>query len=275
MRENWIKYCGLATAAALFSASAANAQYSSGFEAVNADADGTILTGQEGYYTPTATSTDFEAYTYAANSWRLPQNPTGGNNFVGGIGQGGGTFERAQRDLAYGQGAWTIGYDIAADVFGTAANNLGSVSIQPFPGSANFIALARWTVLGSTWQADYVWFDAAGAQLTESVADPAFQGLSLSKWYRWETDFNLTTNQITEVRIIDIDGAIVTSVNPVDRYLAGGAAGGQPMPTGYRLFAGAGTAGQGLAFDNVSIVPAPSALALLGLGGLVATRRRR
>lgn len=277
MRENLIKGFGLAAAVALFSASAANAQYSSGFEGLNASPDGTVLTGQDAFYLPpNTTSTDFEVYSYAANSWRLPQNPTGGNNFVAGIGEAGGSFERAQRDLQYGNGtgSWTIGFDIAADSFGTASNNLGSVSIQPFPGSQSFIALARWTTLGVDWQADYVWFDSAGLQLTEVLADPAFQNLSLSHWYRWETDFNLSTNQISEVRLIDITGGTTATFNPVDRYMLGGAA-GSSTPTGFRLFAGSNTAGQGLAFDNVSITPAPGALALLGLGGLVAMRRRR
>ena len=277
MRENLIKSCGCAVAVVLVAAAASHAQYSSGFETLTATADGFQLDPQGGYYIPPATtSTSFEVYTYSANTWNLPQNPTGGTQFIAGVGEGGGTFERAQRDLTYGNGtgSWTIGFDIAARVFGTAANNLGSISIQPFPGSQSFIALARWTTLGTDWQADYVWFNAAGGQLTEVIGDPGFQNLSLSHWYRWETDFNLSTNEITEVRLIDITAATTATFNPVGRYMLGGTA-GSVTPTGFRFFAGSSTPGQGLAFDNISIVPAPGVLALLGLGGLVATRRRR
>ncbi len=276
MRENWIKSCGCAVAVVLVAAAASHAQYSSGFETLTATADGFQLDPQDLYYLPNPTSTSFEVYTYSANTWSLPQNLNGGTQFIAGVGEGGGTFERAQRDLNYGNGtgSWTIGFDMAARGFGTAAQNLGSVSIQPFPGSQSFIALARWTTLGTDWQADYVWYDAAGVQSTSVLADPRFQNLALSHWYRWETDFNLTTNEITEVRLTDISAGTTATFSPVGRYMEGGLAGGA-TPTGFRFFAGSSTAGQGLAFDNIEIIPAPGVLALLGLGGLVATRRRR
>ena len=58
-------------------------------------------------------------------------------------------FGRAQRDMSYsdGTGVWTAGFDILTTYTGVlpSAQNAGSVSIQPFPGSQSFIALARWT----------------------------------------------------------------------------------------------------------------------------------
>ena len=255
-------------------AAGALGQYSSDFESVNVG----ILTGQDGYYLPNNTSIDFDVHNYAGNPLGMPGNPTGGDQFIGAIGPAGGIFGRAQRDVPWGTGEWTIAFDIAANylgVPGTAVNNLGSVSLQAFPGSADFIALARWTTAEVDWQADYVWYNAAGAQLTESVPDANFQNLNMRHWYRWSNTVNFDTNQIVEVSITDLTTNVTSTHNPVDRYLEGGAAGGLPLPTGFRFFSGGGVDGNVLAFDNINIVPAPGAMSLLALGGLAAIRRRR
>jgi hypothetical protein len=282
MTRSLIVRCGVASAAAL-SAGAANAQigYSTGFEGLNANAQGVVLTGQDGYYLPVAGSTDFEVFTYSANSYRIPQNPTGGTRFIAGTGEANGTFERAQRDVNFGAGVgtWTMGYDILATYTGNlpSAQNIGSVSIQDFPGSQSFIALARWAdpATAAEWNADYIHYNAAGAQVTSVVPDPAFQNLSIDHWYRWETDFNLSTNQITQLRLIDLTTGVIASHNPADWFLEGGSAGGAATPTGFRFFAGGGVAGNTLAFDNFVLVPTPGTMALLALGGLAAFRRRR
>lgn len=281
MIRNLIVRCGVIGVAAA-GAGVANAQigYSTGFEGLSANAQGVVLTGQDGYYLPVAGSTDFEVFTYSANSYRFPQNPTGGTNFIAGTGEANGTFERAQRDVNFGAGVgtWTVGYDILASYTGNlpSAQNLGSVSIQPFPGSQSFIALARWDdpATATEWNADYIHFTDTGAQVTSVVPDPAFQNLSIDHWYRWETDFNLTTNQITEVRLIDLTTGITASHSPVDWYLEGGT-GGSATPTGFRFFAGGGVPGNTLAFDNFVLIPTPGTMALLALGGLAAFRRRR
>ena len=161
---------------------------------------------------------------------------------------------------------WTVGFDILCKFTGTtgatATQNLGSFSVQPFPGSQSYIALARWTDpnTAANWNADYVWFDVVGTQLLEEVPDPGFQNLLTEHWYRWCTTFDLDTNEILTVSITDLTSGVSATHNPVGRYMVGGA-GGAPTPTGFRYFGGgsavscmAGTcAGNTLAFDNLSI----------------------
>ncbi len=281
----------LALAVAL--GSEAQAQFTTGFEpnTYAGSPAGTVLTGQDGFYIPVAGSQDGLVMTYAGNALGLPLNPTGGTQFAASIGADPAQglpqpFSRAQRDITYGSGTgvWTASFDIAAAtaLLGAGApfsQNIGSFSTQVFPGQQSFIGLARWanTATGGAWNADYVWFNAAGTQLTESVPDPAFQNLAMDHWYRWGTTFDLGTNQILSVSITDLTTNTTVVHNPVDRYLFGGAA-GAPTPTGFRLFGGTNS-GNGnrnaLAWDNVSIIPAPSAVALLGLAGLFGARRRR
>ena len=85
---------------------------------------------------------------------------------------------------------------------------------------------------------------------------------------------DLSTNMITELSIVDLNNGQGATFAPVGFFLSGGAAGAGGAATGYRMFTG-GDDGNVTAWDNVTITPAPGALALLGLGGLVAMRRRR
>ncbi len=276
----------VSTVAVLVAGQSASAQYFSDFEGglYSGSAEGTIITGQDGFYIPVADSQNGMVYTYEGNILGIPQNPNGGSQFAGVTGGDVGLpqpFARAQRDVGYGDGtgSWTVSFDIAATFNGVlpSAQNIGSFSTQVFPEQATFIALARWTDPATTanWNADYVWFDAAGAQLTEEVDDPGFQNLQSNHWYRWSTTFSLDTSQITEVALTDLTTNTTVTNNPLERYLFGGA-GGAPAPTGFRLFGGSNTVeGNTLAFDNINIVPAPAALALIGLGGLAGMKRRR
>ncbi len=277
----------LIVVATLGSTAALTAQYGSDFEALEVTASPTTpfapalwdpsavagTPGQDGYYLPAnTTSAPFNAQFYTGgaplpglNDYGIPDNPNGGAIFIVGEGPASPTFARAQRDMPYGcdRGVWTFATDICAKFVGTlpTAQNLGSLSAQPFPGGQSFIMLARWTdtATAATWNADYIWFDSAGTQLTESVGDPAFQNLLVDSWYRWETDVDLTNNQVLEVRITDLSSAIpvTTTFNPVDRYLEGGSA-GAASPTGFRFFAGGTVAGNVLAFDNVAVLAAGS-----------------
>lgn len=271
-----------AAAVVLAAAAGASAQYQDNFEAplYTGSAAGDDLVGQNGYYNPIpASSVSGKVHTYAGNPYGLPQNPNGGRQFVAAEGPGGGIFSRNQKDTPYtGVGIWTAAYDFAIAYTGVApaSQNLGSFSTQVFPGAATFIALATWTdpATATNWNADYIWFDAAGTQIQAQVPNPAFQNLALNHWYRWSTTWNMATNQILEVAITDLT-TNVTTVQPIaDRYLFGGAA-GAPLPTGFRMFGGGGTAGNVTAWDNISIIPAPGTLALLGGALLLAGRRRR
>lgn len=242
----------------------ASAQYTSDFEKglYAGSAEGTIITGQDGFYIPVADSQNGMVYTYTDNILGIPQNPNGGSQFAGVTGGDIGLpqpFARAQRDIVYGNGTgtWTASFDIAITFNGNlpTAQNIGSFSTQVFPNEATFIALATWTdpATAANWNADYVWFDAAGTQLIESVNDPGFQNLQVNHWYRWSTTFDLDTNLITEVALTDLTTNTTVTNNPVGKYLWGGSA-GAPSPTGFRLFAGSNTVeGNTLGFDNVDI----------------------
>ncbi len=268
LRVHLVSHIGVVVASAvvLVAGQPATAQYASDFEAplYTGSPAGDIITDQDEFYIPVPDSQDGLVYTYVDNVLGVPTNPSGGGAQFAGVTGGDPAlpvpFARAQRDIVYGDGtgAWTISFDIAATFIGAlpSAQNIGSFSTQPSTTSAGFIALARWTVpdTAANWDADYVWFDAAGVSITESVDDPGFQNLAVDHWYRWSTTFNFDTNQILEVSITDLTTNVTITNNPEFRYLRGGAAGGAPTPTGFRLFAGSSTAaGNTLAFDNVDI----------------------
>jgi hypothetical protein len=250
-------------------ASAATAQYSTSFESFMASpTPGTLLTGQDLFYNPVAGSLDYDTFTTAGNAPGFAANPNGGAIFVAGINTG--AFARAQRDIPYGAGTgiWTAGFDCAILFQGTlpAANNIGSFSLQPSTGGRIFIALARWTATATAvnWNADYVYYDVAGTQVTALVPDPGFQNLNLNKWYRWETDWDFDTNRILELRLQDLTTGVIVRHNPTNWYLQGGASpalGGFTLPTAFRFFTGGGggtvTPGNLMAFDNVTVRQRP------------------
>ena len=256
-------------------AAAANAQYASGFETadgISASPDGVDLNGQDEFYNPVPdTSITALAHTYMDNALGVPDNPTGGAQFVAGVGPAGGVFVRSQRDVAYGDGtgAWTVCTDILATFGGDlpSVQNIGSLSTQVYtPGTnATYISLARWTdpATAENWNADYVWFNDLGTALTEAVPDEGFQNLATNHWYRRCETFDLDTNRILSVSVTDLTTNETVTYEPPDRYLDGGAAGGLAPPNGFRFFVGSATVvGNTLAFDNMSIeaaeVPCPA-----------------
>lgn len=249
-----------ATIALLASSTTAQSFYRQDFETLTASAVGTPLTGQDGYYIPAGTtSIDMLTHTYAGNPYGAPANPSGGNNFIGGTGPAGTVYCRAERAFPWTLSEYTIGFDVLTHFSGTlpTAQNCGSVSLQPTGSSAYMIALARWTDINTAanWNADFVYFDSAGLSVTGSVPDPAFQNLAIDQWYRWEVDLDLAANTVLEIRLYDPTAGTVATHVPTGWYLTGGSAGGFPVATAFRFFAGGGVAGNVLAFDNLSIGP--------------------
>lgn len=256
--------------AVLLACQAATAQYGTGFEAVNASPAGTVLTGQDAYYLPAGTdSVDFYAYTYTGNVLSIVQNPCGGSQFVAGTGPGNGTtYARAQRDITWGTGVWVATYDAAAQYVATppTQNNIGSFSLQPYPGSASYIHLFSWVDINiaDAWQAYYLAYDANGTAHAQPGQSPGSEwtNLPLNHWYRFRTTIDFDLNRITEVTITDLETGDTATFNPADWYLEGGQAGGMPIPTGFRFFGGGGTpSANTAAFDNLIIgTPCPADL---------------
>ncbi|MFG0331338.1 MAG: hypothetical protein ACF8PN_15735 [Phycisphaerales bacterium] len=235
----------------------ARAQYATDFETLNASPGGEILTGQDGYYLPNVNGSQHAfAYSYAGNALGIPDNPRGGAVFVGGSGPGGGFFLRAQRNLNWNPGYYIITYDTCVRYDGglPATQNVGSLSSQDSTVSATFIALSTWTDPNTAdrWDADYIWYDSVGTQLTEKAPDPGFQNLSTNEWYERGTLIDLISNRILSVWVTNLSTQETVTYDPPDRFLRGGAA-GAPAPTAYRLFVGGSGAGNIIAFDNVSI----------------------
>ncbi|MDY7107664.1 MAG: hypothetical protein SYC29_03415 [Planctomycetota bacterium] len=255
---------GLSVCAALVLSGAAGAEYASDFEGLDASPAGTLLTGQDAYYLPPDTdSVDWYAYTYDGNVLQIVDNPCGGAQFVGGTGPGDGTFyARAQRDSEWGGGVWMVTYDVTGQYLGAppSADNIGSFSAQPFPGSASYIQLLNWTDpdTAEEWNARYIPYDAGGTQFAPPYASagPEWEGLPINHWYRIRTWIDFDLNRITQVSLTDLATGETFTAQPDGWYLEGGEAGGFPTPTGFRFFAGSGTVeGNSAVFDNIIIAP--------------------
>lgn len=260
----------LVIAAALAVTPWAHAQFLSDFEAPNYNVGG--LDGQDGWYIPSGV--DFNVAAYGADPFGFAANPTGGEQFI--IGQWDGDNARGQHDIDYGSGVWTIAYDVnnIYDETDVATNNIGSSSLQPSTTSKSFISLNRFPAdTSEVWDADFIYYTAEGTQTTASPG-AEWQGLGFNSWYRQSTTVNFDTNEILEIAITDIAAGTTTTLNPDGWYLNGGADSMMDVPTAFRFFASGNTANI-TAWDNLSVIPAPGAMALLGLGMIGATRRRR
>ncbi len=246
---------------ALALAGSAFGQYDTGFETsdgINASPGGTVLTGQDSFYLPSGV--DYWAMTYAGNTFGVATNPTGGAQFAAGQGLGSPNFSRGQRDIAWPAPQATMEYDVACLYVGDpglAANNLGSFSLQPYPGSASAIHLFSYPNPAdpTIWQAGYLAYNADGTSMAApgTIPGPAWATLSMNHWYRFQTKVDFTTNQMTEASITDLTTMVTTTAALSGVYLEGGSAGGRPAPTGFRMFSGGSNVGNVVCFDNLEI----------------------
>jgi hypothetical protein len=276
--------------AGLALASSAMGQYSSNFEPplYTGSAAGTNLTtpGQDGWYLPpVAGSQDATVHTYANNAFGFVTNPTGGTQFAV-TRFGNANPSRANHAFDFSQtDVFTVAYDFCGDRFGgslPASNNIGSFSLQNSATAQYFQTLMVWDDVntGNAMDHNYGVFAASGGAIGfVTPPDPAWNALNLNTWYRSTTTFSFATHQILSISIDNLhnaDPAVSLDVSGLGWYLAGGANSTLPRPTDIRLFgSGAADDVNQMGWDNVSVVPAPATLALLGLGGLIAGRRRR
>jgi hypothetical protein len=258
-----LSFFGSVGVVATCAVSTALGQYATGFETadgINASTGGTVLTGQDAYYIPDGTvSVDYLAYTYSGNALGINANPNGGAQFVAVEGPGVGAYGRAQRDMYWGTGTATMSYDVCCVYTGQppASDNLGSFSLQPYPGGATAINLFSWMDINTAteWRATYLAYDVNGVAHVAPGMTPGVEwdNLELNHWYHFESDVDFGLNRFTEVRITDLETNVTTTFNPTDWYLEGGANGPPGVATGFRMFSGGGTIGNVCAFDNMDI----------------------
>ncbi len=264
MRNRYLQIAAFAFAI-LCVASTAWAQYESGFESLYGTPEGIVLTGQEGYYIPSGTtSVDFKVYTYAGNVLAYPQNPEGGNQFIAGVGPGGGTYARAQNDIFYiFGGQWKFQYDVAVKftLTGASSQNVGSFSVRSDEalGLNDYIHLMTWVDANNptNFNAWYLAYDASGTQFSQpgQSPGPAWDGLMVDHWYRMWTVIDVDANTVLEVGIKDLETQVESVVQPTGWYLDGGAAGGGGfLPEAFRFFAGGSNNGNSTAWDNIKII---------------------
>jgi hypothetical protein len=273
-----------------------NADYSTGFEApdYSGSAAGVPLTngfgggGQQGWYNPVSGSRDFNVHEYGGNALGFVNNPNGERQFVGvgGIAAPG-NIGRAQHNHDFSAGGvWTVDWDVNGMYVGTSGvpvNNLGSFSLQPSASANYFQQLMAFPTggTGTTYDINYGSFGAAGGGAIAFLnAGAAWQGIPTNHWIHQSTTWDFTTNKILSVSIQDITagGPMTTmDVSGLGWYLFGGQNNvlGTPLPTDIRLFTGNTDNVTGWDNVNVRAVPAPGALALLGLGAMGIGRRRR
>jgi hypothetical protein len=266
----------------------ASAQLISNFEppAFTGSAGGTLLTGQQGWYNPVAGSADYNVFTYAGNSLGLPANLTGGTQFVGGASGGGTAFARGQHDVDFSTAPiWTFSYDVAHRYNGTlpSAQNLGSFSMANTATTTfrQLIALHTWVDVNTatSWNAGFNVFDAAGVALGTVSPGTPWNNLALDNWFRESFTVDFSTNMVLSVSLTDLTTGNSNTFNPTGWFMLGGSAGvATPLPTSVRLFAG-GALGNVAGWDNLNVspIPEPSSIALVGAGilGVLARRYRK
>lgn len=207
--------------------------------------------GQDGWYNPLIGASDYQVFTYIGNTHGLAPNPAGHQQFV--AGRSAGAPVGAQHDDDEG---WTwLSWDMAVmhDGAAPAGVDLGSLSLEPDPGSSGWRAIITWTgATAEAWRLAFQPYDAAGVQAPPPglLPGPAWGALQPGVWYRVEVGWSYATNRIAVVRLKNLQTGAATSAMPADWYLAGGAGSALPPPEAFRLVT-AGGDGNIVAWDNI------------------------
>ncbi len=251
-------------------AAPATAQYANDYETLTASATGELLTGQDGYYLPSA-GADYYAYTYAGNDLGIVANPDGGDQFVAGRGPGDGTYARTQKDFTWGTGYVELTYDMTGLYMGVdgSADNVGSFSVQPYPGSQSYIHLFSWVdpATPTNFKGWYMSYNADGSLNNVPGVSPGagWDNLDVNHWYRFGTILDFATNRMVYAYITDLHTGVSDGAALDGWYMEGGEAGGMPAPTGFRFFAGGGTNSDNVtAWDNMSSQSVAMAASMAG-----------
>jgi hypothetical protein len=263
--------------------------------AYTGSAAGTLLPGQQGWTTPSIPgnpSADMMVYTYADNALGLVPNPspTAGLQFVGGQKNSGAVIRSEAQGIGVDQGVYRVGVDFNMNYVGNpslAQNNLGSISLRPLSVTqpSFYNSVRQWSPLkwGTAWDITYNVYDASGTLFTSGFS----VGFALNHWYREVVTIDFSLNQITKAQLYDLSTPQLDpiTITPGQQgeplwYLYGGANSVNGVPTGVRLLVGSSTSTDPslnyiMGFDNLSIVPEPSHIALLGLGALLLGLRLR
>ena len=243
---------------------------------------GTALNSQNGFINPnTSISQSAAVFTANGNSLQLPVSASGGSQFAGGSGPGGGFQLRSQIPIAFSSSAttscsadnqcgvgelcrtgscvlpvvWDVCYELAAAHRGNPPAPLvvGSLSLLG-GGNTLFIAKATWAdqATPAAWDALYDVFDSAGSAASASCAT----GLSNAHWWRWCSRIDLSSNRLLSCTMESLDPSAPSTrrASFTGRYLGGGAS----APAGsdaLRLFVGGDqtVAGNTLGFDNIKL----------------------
>lgn len=220
---------------------------------------GTDVAGTDGWYLPTtANSVTGIVISYLSNPWSIPGTSRTGAKGAANSNPGGVLNTRMQRDFNFQEGrSYTMTWDATVRYTGTlpGTQNVGSVSLQDSLLQRFFIALMVWTDVTTctSWAQQYNVVDAANLALNNQSPGAAWTNLQLNRVYRNSVTWNNATNLIERVTICDLATSTFSSFNPTGWYLTGGTTPTLPVATGIRLFVGGTTAGNTVAYDNVSV----------------------
>lgn len=226
------------------------AQYHQNMETLTASPTGSILTGQDGFYIPTAGGYDGNVYTYAGNPLGVPVNPNGGANFYAGVSTAVSPYYvREQHPLTLPSSVIHIECDMLCNYIGTgtASQYAGSVSLQDSTASRFSNMLCSWNTATPvlTWDC----FLQSGAAIV-AIGDPAFAGLATNVWHHWGITIDLTNELYVDFTITNGATNVTTHYVPTTPMPLGNAGLNYPNPTGFRFFTGGTTGDNVFAIDN-------------------------